>query len=240
MRLSTIAVLMIVTTVFLSSCASQQVASVEDKGTRYYGTQSKNSMSYVSLETQQAAATPMVESKSLSAPSKSSVSHQASTASANNAKYANSPFMTQAESKAASEKVLGQMAASHWQWPVEGKVTQNFGPQRDGVASQGIVIAAAEGDPIKAAQAGEVAYVGNGIRDYGNMVVLRHADGVLSAYSHARAITVTKGQQVTAGSVIGFVGHTGSAKVPQLHFAVREGSRTIDPMGKLPHDMANN
>lgn len=236
MRISTLAVLMIITTVVLSSCSSQQAAEVEDKGSRSYSTRMQNRMSYVSLETNQAASTPVVESKSLSAPGKT-----VSAATSNTVvRSKNSPFMTQAESKMASDKVLQSIASSRWQWPVTGKVIQAFGPQRDGVASQGITIAAAEGDPIRAAQGGEVAYVGQNVRDYGNMVILRHADGALSSYSHARTITVTKGQQVTAGTVLGFVGQSGGAKMPQLHFAVREGSKAVDPLSKLPHDMAGN
>ena len=166
MRISTLAVLMIITTVVLSSCSSQQVAEVEDKGSRSYSTRMQNRLSYVSLETQQAASTPVVESKSLSAPSKTAAA-KAAAASTSTPQYRNSPFMTQAESKAASDKVLKTIASSRWQWPVDGRVTQAFGPQRDGVASQGITIAAAEGDPIRAAQAGEVAYVGQNVRDYG-------------------------------------------------------------------------
>lgn len=239
MRLSTIAVLMIITTVVLSSCSSQQTAQVEDKGTKFYGKGTpSNRLQYISLETQQAAATPAVESKSLSAPSKTTPSVATNTNAV--VKPKNGPFMTQAESKMASDNVLKSIASSRWQWPVNGRIIQAFGPQRDGVASQGITIAAAEGDPICAVQAGEVAYVGQNVRDYGNMVILRHEDGTLTSYSHARAITVTKGQQLAAGSVLGFVGQTGSAKTPQLHFAVREGSRAVDPLSKLPHDMAGN
>ena len=91
-----------------------------------------------------------------------------------------------------------------------------------------------------AAQAGEVAFVGKDTKTYGNIVILRHADGDMSSYAHARDITVTKGQQVAAGATLGTVGQSGSAKSPQLHFAVRENGTSIDPMTKLPHQIAAN
>jgi murein DD-endopeptidase MepM/ murein hydrolase activator NlpD len=127
-----------------------------------------------------------------------------------------------------------------WQWPVDGTVTERFGPQREGIANQGITIAAAEGTPIRATQSGTVAFVGTGVRDYGNMVILRHGDGTLSAYSHLRDVAVKKGEAVKGGNVIATVGKSGSAKTPQLHFAVREGEQAIDPLSKLPQQVASN
>lgn len=132
------------------------------------------------------------------------------------------------------------MMASTWQWPVQGKVTETFGQNANGITNEGIVIAASEGTPIHAAQAGEVAYVGQDTKTYGNIVIVRHADGDMTSYSHARNIIVTKGERVNAGSVIAYVGQSGSAKQPQLHFAVREGRSAIDPMSKLPHQVASN
>lgn len=217
MRLSALAFLMILTTVMLSGCDQQTTASLEDKGGGYYGRQPReNRIAYVPVRAEDAAPFP----------SRTTAHAPASPA----------PFAT----KSASSLRYTPVASNRWQWPVNGQVIQNFGPQRDGVASQGITIAAAEGDPIRAAQAGEVAYVGQNVRDYGNMVILRHTDGALTAYSHARTITVAKGQQIAAGGVIGFVGQTGSAKAPQLHFAVREGDHAVDPLSKLPHEMATN
>ncbi len=216
MRLSAVAFLMILTTVFLSGCSQKQVASVEDKGNSYFGRgvaqRAFTSPTVTAAPVDQVVTSSAIETKDISAPT---------TVAQNTVKY--TPVTNQ-----------------RWQWPVQGRVIQGFGSQREGIASEGITIAAAEGDPIRAAKAGEVAYVGNNVRDYGNLAILRHADGTLSSYAHARSITVAKGQQVPAGSVIGFVGKTGNAKTPQLHFAVREGSRTVDPMSKLPSDLASN
>jgi murein DD-endopeptidase MepM/ murein hydrolase activator NlpD len=132
------------------------------------------------------------------------------------------------------------MMTRRWQWPVEGRVTEKFGQQANGVANEGIVIAAIEGTPIRAAQAGEVAFVGQDTKNYGNIVILRHADGTMTSYSHAREITVKKGEQVQGGSVIANVGKSGNAKEPELHFAVREGKVSVDPLSKLPQQVAMN
>lgn len=130
-------------------------------------------------------------------------------------------------------------AAPRWAWPVEGNVTERFGTQANGIASEGITIAAAEGAPIHAAAGGEVAYVGLNVRDYGNMVILRHPTGELTSYAHAGQIVVHKGDVVIQGETLGYVGRSGSAKTPQLHFALRQGDRAIDPLTKLPSQMAS-
>ncbi len=213
MRISTAAFLMILTTVFLSGCAQQTVASVEDHGAGYYGrnvAQRGQSMNTRVATYQEEAPVMAVQAQDISAP------------------------QTQ------KKTYVRVVDAPRWQWPVHGTVTQPFGPQREGVANQGITIAAAEGTPIHAAQAGEVAFVGQNVRDYGNMVILRHGDGTLSAYSNARDVLVKKGEKVVGGSVIATVGKSGSAKAPQLHFAVREGEQAIDPLSKLPQQVASN
>jgi len=119
-------------------------------------------------------------------------------------------------------------------------VTEPFGKQANGIANEGITIAAADGTPIKAAGGGEVAYVGTNVRDYGNMVILRHTDGTLTSYAHAREILVSKGDHVLPGDVLGYVGHSGNASTPQLHFAMRQNGTVIDPLSKLPRALASN
>lgn len=209
MRLSTVAFLMILTTVFLSGCASSQSAAVDDRSHNYYG-RSDGSAIATSAPVQ-AAPTMVVQSQELSAPG------------------AGKPAAT-----------VPMQTASRWQWPVEGKVIESFGPKANGAASEGIVIAAAENTPIRAAQSGEVAFVGEDARNYGNIVILRHPDGTMASYSHASRIVVKKGDQVQAGNTIAYVGKTGNAPSPQLHFAVREGKNSVDPLSKLPHHMASN
>ena len=144
--------------------------------------------------------------------------------------------LTQAPAPAPAPMVMTRS----WQWPVQGRVTEKFGQQANGVANEGIVIAAIEGTPIRAAQAGEVAFVGQDTKNYGNIVILRHADGTMTSYSHAREITVKKGERVQGGSVIANVGTSGNAKEPELHFAIREGKVSVDPLSKLPQQVALN
>jgi murein DD-endopeptidase MepM/ murein hydrolase activator NlpD len=212
MRLSAVAFFMILTTVFLSGCGKDNLATLEDRGSNFYGHTGVMNLASTTA-TQQAAPTLGVSS------------HDLTVAAA-----------TPAPTPPAAVAPL----ASAWQWPVQGKVTETFGHKSDGVANEGIVIAAAEGTPIRAAQAGEVAYVGRDTKTYGNIVIVRHAGGDMTSYAHARNIIVTKGEHVNAGGVIAYVGKSGSAKEPQLHFAVREGKSAIDPMSKLPHQLAMN
>lgn len=262
MRYSYVGFLMILTTLFLSGCGTNQgtMAALDDKGSSYFGrngtmtggtgSNMSNSIRYTPY-TQQAVPVDnvsSVESRDLMSPSRTASAAKPVAAK----KYGNSPFMTASQSNAmfaqqmqanaapASTSATPVAANGSWQWPVEGKVIQNFGAKGNGTSSEGITISAAEGDPIRAAQSGEVAYIGNNMRDYGNIAILRHTDGTLSAYSHARSFTVAKGTKVNGGDVIGFVGKSGSAKSPQLHFAVREGDKAVDPIGKLPHSMASN
>lgn len=131
-------------------------------------------------------------------------------------------------------------ATSTWQWPVQGRVIETYGQKSEGIANEGIVIGAEYGAPIHAVQAGEVAFVGNDTKIYGNIVIIRHADGQMTSYSHASDILVKKGDKPAAGGIIGHVGQSGAAREPQLHFAVREGNRSIDPLSRLPHQLASN
>jgi len=103
-----------------------------------------------------------------------------------------------------------------------------------GKPNQGINIAAPAGTPIKAAASGVVAYAGNELRGYGNLVLIQHGDGLVTAYAHAASLSVKKGDQVAAGQTIGTVGQTGAVDQPQLHFEVRKNSTPVDPKQYLP------
>ena len=85
----------------------------------------------------------------------------------------------------------------------------------------------------KAAAAGTVAYAGNDLKGFGNLVLIRHSDGWITAYAHLASMTVAKGDEVNAAQVIGAVGQTGSVDSPQLHFELRHGKEAVDPTGKL-------
>lgn len=105
-------------------------------------------------------------------------------------------------------------------------------------SNQGITIAAIEGSPFRATRAGKVAFVGNNVPEYGNMVIVEHADGMMSSYAHAQKISVAKGEAVSAGAVLGLVGKSGGVTTPQLHFALRQGEQILDPLSRLPQQVA--
>jgi len=119
-------------------------------------------------------------------------------------------------------------------WPVSGTTIAGFNASLGGKPNQGINIAAPAGTPIKAAAPGVVAYAGNELRGYGNLVLIQHGDGLVTAYAHAASLSVKKGDQVTAGQTIGTVGQTGAVDQPQLHFEVRKNSQPVDPKQYLP------
>jgi murein DD-endopeptidase MepM/ murein hydrolase activator NlpD len=140
-------------------------------------------------------------------------------------------------------RVTGMSVASdshgRFIWPVNGgKVISHFGPKPQGRTNDGINIAIAEGEPIIAAADGMVVYAGNELKGYGNMIILRHDDGWMTAYAHARDISVKKNDYVKQGELIGYVGLTGGVKTPQLHFALRNGKTPVDPEQHLPHNVA--
>lgn len=121
-----------------------------------------------------------------------------------------------------------------FQWPVQGRLVGRFGPTGAGGHNDGIDIAAEAGTPIVAAADGEVAYAGNELRGYGNLLLIRHADGWVTAYAHTDRMLVDRGDQVVAGQVIATVGRSGSISQPMLHFEIRRGSAAVDPLGHLP------
>lgn len=116
-------------------------------------------------------------------------------------------------------------------WPVTGgKVITHFKSS----ASDGINIAISDGEPIVAAASGTIVYSGNDLKDYGNMVILRHDNSWLTAYANASRITVKKGAYVKQGDIIAYVGSSGGVKTPQLHFSLRKGKAPVDPEQYLP------
>jgi lipoprotein YgeR len=114
-------------------------------------------------------------------------------------------------------------------WPVDGTVIRRF----DGSNSKGIDITAAAGTPVVAAAAGTVVYAGNGLRGYGNLLILKHNGEYLTAYAHNRTLLVKEGQSVTRGEKIAEMGDTDADRV-MLHFELRYQGRSIDPSRALP------
>src|SRR5215831_2752338 len=116
-----------------------------------------------------------------------------------------------------------------FRWPVRGRVIAAFGPKANGVQNDGINLAVPEGTPIKAAEDGVVAYAGSELKGYGNLVLVRHPNGFVTAYAHASDILVKRGETVKRGQVIAHAGQTGSVTSPQLHFEIRKGATPVDP-----------
>jgi murein DD-endopeptidase MepM/ murein hydrolase activator NlpD len=124
-------------------------------------------------------------------------------------------------------------SGSRFLWPVEGKILSGFGPKKGGLHNDGINIAAAQGAPVYAAENGVVAYAGNELRGFGNLLLIKHADGWTSAYAHNEELLVRRGDRVKRGQIIAKVGSSGSVTSPQLHFELRNGARAVDPVRLL-------
>jgi murein DD-endopeptidase MepM/ murein hydrolase activator NlpD len=118
-------------------------------------------------------------------------------------------------------------------WPVNGKIISPFGPKDGGLHNDGINIAAPLGTPVHAADSGVVVYAGNELRGFGNLLLVRHADGWVSAYAHCDALLVKRGDNVKRGQVIARVGQSGNVNAPQLHFELRKGAEAVDPLAQL-------
>jgi murein DD-endopeptidase MepM/ murein hydrolase activator NlpD len=119
--------------------------------------------------------------------------------------------------------------SADFRWPARGRVISGFGGTAN---NEGINIAVPEGTPVKAAEAGTVAYAGSEVKGYGNLVLIRHDNGFVSAYAHNGEISVKRGDKVKRGQVVAKSGQSGNVTSPQLHFEIRKGSTPVDP---IPH-----
>jgi murein DD-endopeptidase MepM/ murein hydrolase activator NlpD len=117
-----------------------------------------------------------------------------------------------------------------FRWPVRGKVITTYGSKTNGKANDGINVAVPEGTPVKAAEDGVVAYSGNELKGYGNLVLVRHSNGYVTAYAHASELLVKRGDTIKRGQVIAKSGQSGEVGSPQLHFEIRKGSSPVDPL----------
>lgn len=118
-------------------------------------------------------------------------------------------------------------------WPVKGRVVSGFGPKPGGQHNDGINIEVARGSPVRAAEAGTVVYAGNELKGYGNLVLVRHAGGWVTAYAHNDEILVRRGAQIGKGHLIAKSGSSGGVGAPQVHFEIRKGREPVDPMRYL-------
>jgi murein DD-endopeptidase MepM/ murein hydrolase activator NlpD len=119
-------------------------------------------------------------------------------------------------------------------WPLEGRIVSAFGPKPGGRFNDGVNLRATPGTPVRAAADGVVAYAGDAVAGFGNLVLIKHADGWVSAYGHNEALLVARGQAVRRGDIVARSGATGAVDEPQLHFEVRRGRTPSDPVKLLP------
>jgi murein DD-endopeptidase MepM/ murein hydrolase activator NlpD/phage tail protein X len=138
------------------------------------------------------------------------------------------PTPAQAEAPAAAPAAAAS-AEPQFRWPARGRVINGF---RAGT-NDGIKLSVPQGTPVKAAEDGVVAYAGSELRGYGNLVLVRHSNGYVTAYAHNSAINVRRGDQVRRGQTIAAAGQTGNVSSPQIHFEIRRGATPVDPMTLL-------
>ncbi|WP_051608866.1 LysM peptidoglycan-binding domain-containing M23 family metallopeptidase [Fodinicurvata fenggangensis] len=118
-------------------------------------------------------------------------------------------------------------------WPLQGEILSRYGAQGDGQHNDGINIAVSEGTVVRASENGVVAYAGNELRGFGNLLLVRHQDGWVTAYGHNSRLLVGRGAEVERGQPIAEAGNSGSVSRPQLHFEIRKGTRAMDPLELL-------
>ncbi|MGE0022990.1 MAG: peptidoglycan DD-metalloendopeptidase family protein [Hyphomicrobium sp.] len=173
-----------------------------------------------------AASTPrqptMINGTGLAGPAPERVA----TAESGSANDAGPPLTPQGSGSVGSGSVAG---TSKLRWPVSGKVVSPFGPRADGTHNDGVNLAVPMGTDVHAAEGGVVAYAGDELAGYGNLVLVRHDNGWVTAYAHADEILVKRGDQIKRGQVIARAGRTGKVDQPQVHFELRQGQKPIDP-----------
>lgn len=135
-----------------------------------------------------------------------------------------------AAAPAETPKLTG--GSGKFRWPVKGKIIANFGARPDKSHNDGIDISVPQGAEVMAAEGGVVAYSGNELKGYGNLILIRHDGGWVSAYGHNDELLVKRGDKVKRGQTIAKAGNTGAVDRPQLHFELRQDSKPVDP---LPH-----
>lgn len=123
--------------------------------------------------------------------------------------------------------------SNKFSWPIRGAIVSKFGPKSGGLYNDGINIKAKEGADVKAAESGVAAYVGNELKGYGNLVIIKHSGGWITAYAHLSKMSVARGQKVAKGEKIGLVGSSGNVTSPQLYFGLRKGRDAVNPENYL-------
>ncbi len=137
-----------------------------------------------------------------------------------------------AQAEASTEAAPNSTGIDRMRWPVRGRVVSTYG-KGGGKSNDGIDISVPEGTPVKAAENGVVIYAGDGLKEFGNTVLVRHENGLVTVYGHASQLKVERGQKVKRGDEIALSGMSGTTDAPKLHFEVRKNSSPVDPSGYL-------
>ncbi|MSR14961.1 MAG: LysM peptidoglycan-binding domain-containing protein [Gammaproteobacteria bacterium] len=172
------------------------------------------------------------QSLRLIGPAKSDISKRATTAPTNQARKPRTVETAVVKNRNTTKQlppnfvVRGQLK---WRWPADGKVV----PAVSASGSRGLEIKGQRGQPIKAAEAGDVVYGGNGLRGYGQLLIIKHNEEFLSAYAHNEKLLVTEGQRVKSGQEIALMGDSDATEV-MLHFEIRKGGTAVEPLQYLP------
>lgn len=162
------------------------------------------------------------------------VSTQAQTSGKNTSvKKTSSAAQNTAKSSSLSYPQPSTVRKQKFAWPVKGQVISKFGPIAKGRNNDGINIKAAKGTVVKAADDGTIAYAGNELKGFGNLILIKHSDGWVTAYAHNDTIKVRKGQKVAKGTPIATVGTSGGVAQPQLHFETRAGKKALNPLSYM-------
>ncbi len=158
------------------------------------------------------------------------------TATATKKAVTKAPVKTASKPKATTKPVsykAPSRSGTYFKWPLKGKIVLPYGSVGKGMQNDGINIAGKAGANVVAAENGVVAYSGNELAGFGNLLLIKHAEGWMSAYAHNDTVTVKKGQKVKKGQTIAKVGKTGNVSTPQLHFELRRGSKPVNPTSYL-------
>jgi murein DD-endopeptidase MepM/ murein hydrolase activator NlpD len=162
------------------------------------------------------------------------VLHKSKARTARNGAAAAGPAAPQKGQRPAPGPSIPPQYSGNLHWPVEaGIISSKFG-ERWGKPHKGIDIAADSGEPVYAIADAEVIYAGDGLRGYGNVVILRHDRQMTSVYAHNSELKVHQGDHVTQGTLISLLGNTGHSTGPHVHFEIREGDTAVDPLTLLP------
>tara|TARA_B100001248_G_scaffold108585_1_gene80928 strand:+ start:622 stop:1500 length:879 start_codon:yes stop_codon:yes gene_type:complete len=129
--------------------------------------------------------------------------------------------------------ILKDKQNSNFIWPVKGRLLSKYGKSKEGFYNDGINIDSKKGTKVISSQAGKVIYCGNEIPGYGNLILIKHSKNWVTAYAHLNEVFTEKGKNVYKGQMIGSVGNTGNVRSPQLHFEIRKGKESVNPLNLL-------